>query len=107
MKLFTFSTSSSLTWMRGGSGIEFVKQIHLCFVFFVQSYFICLPIHGRTGGKKLGRRKKIYPTFLHCSDLLKKNFHVNFPKLLSTGGEAILSLLKFLVVLLHKSRIFK
>jgi hypothetical protein len=63
MKLFTFSTSSSLTWMRGGSGIEFVKQIHLCFVFFVQSYFICLPIHGRTGGKKLGGAEENLPDF--------------------------------------------
>jgi hypothetical protein len=44
------------------------------------------PDHGRTGRKKLGRRKEICPTFRIVPELSKQIFRRIFPKLLSTGG---------------------
>ena len=42
--------------------------------------------HGRTGRKKIGGWKEICQTFSDCTELSKKIFRRDFPKLLSTGG---------------------
>jgi hypothetical protein len=43
-------------------------------------------IHGRTGRKKLGGRKKICPTFSDCARVVKKNFPEKLSKIVEDGG---------------------
>jgi hypothetical protein len=42
--------------------------------------------HGRTGRKKLGRRKEICPTFSDCARVVKKNFPEKLSKIVVDGG---------------------